>query len=331
MDNNKFKEYLLKSGADEQKASKWTDILSEYQKYLEQKGTTIEKVKPEKIVEYSEKLVEEKSENVLDFLRIIINYANFSKRNEFITAVIDIFESFNAMDNLFIRVGENYGEEIRNEIFKDLVIPPLGVHPEKKPNFTKKVFKRIETKLGEEESIKLLKPCLHGRPADDIEGDRKLLAELGIDQFLKRKHEELIKRFEKHRDEGTMEFAQKVDNEVVDFIKKDQAMAEGIREGNIIYVKKHPYQIKEYLHAKDNKMKRFYLCYCPWVRGAFKDGTDKEVTKHFCQCSGGWYKLYWDEIFEEPVRVEPVATALDGDLECKFAVYLPERFVPKEK
>jgi hypothetical protein len=228
------------------------------------------------------------------------------------------------MDNLYSRVAEYHGEPIRDEIFKDLTIPPLGIHPEKKPQFTKVILKRLEEKLGKEKIIELLSPCLHGRPPDDIERDRKLLKELGIDGFLEKKHRELVSRLEKHKDNGTLEFAQRIDDEIIQYVKDNQMIAQGIREGSIIYVSKLPYQMREFLDAKDDRMKRFFLCYCPWVRGALKNGTEKEITEDFCHCSAGWYKLYWDQLFQQTVKVEPVRSALNGALECKFAIRIPE-------
>jgi len=319
-----FQEFLKDNKIDESKIEIFLSRIRDYEKFLNKENLTLETVKPKKLIEYTEYLVSVEKESALDFLRALMSYANFSKKYDFITEAIDIAESYMAMDTLFSRIAEFHGESIRNEIFKGLIIPPLGVHPEKKPDFTKIILKRVEEKLGEEETIKLLSPCLHGRPPGDIEGDKKALRELGIDGFLAKKHQELIRRLEEHRDKGTLEFAQYVDDEVIEFVRNNQMLAEGVREGNIIYLCKHPYQIKKFLNAIDDRMKRFYLCYCPWIRGALKNGTEHELSKHFCHCSAGWYKLYWDQIFEQSIKVEPIKTALDGALECKFAVYLPE-------
>ncbi|MFW9824027.1 MAG: hypothetical protein ACFFE4_13870, partial [Candidatus Thorarchaeota archaeon] len=271
----------------------------------------------------------EEKDIVLDFLRTILNYANFSKRYELITGAIDIYESYNAMDTLFNRIAEIHGENIRDEIFADLIIPPLGIHPEKKPDFTKIIMKRVEAKLGKQRIVELLSSCLHGRPPDDIEGDKKLLAELGIDEFLLKKHREVIKRLENHRDNGTLEFAQKIDDDVINFIKENQMYGSGLRKGQIIYVSKLPYQTKKFLTTKDEQLKKFYLCYCPWIRGSFKEGTHENIPQEFCYCSAGWYKLYWDKIFGEFVNVQPIRTALSGDLECSFAIHIPDKTFSK--
>ncbi|MHA1702602.1 MAG: hypothetical protein ACTSXN_09505 [Promethearchaeota archaeon] len=324
MNEVEFKKYLEEIKVESQSITEFIEHIRNYEKFLSKENLTLETSLPKKIMDYSEYLVSQDKESVLDFLRAILNYANYSKRYEFTTKVIDISESYNAMDNLYSRVAEIHGESLRNEIFKDLIIPPLGIHPEKKPEFTKAILKRLEKKLGKENTIDLLSPCLHGRPPDDIEGDKKLIKELGIDGFLEKKHQNLVKGLEKHRDEGTLEFAQKIDDEIVQFVRDNQMIGVGIRDGNIIYVSKLPYQTRGFLDAKDEKMKKFHLCYCPWMRGTLKNGTEKEITKDFCHCSAGWYKLYWDQIFEQSIKVEPIKTARNGDMECKFAIHLPD-------
>lgn len=331
MNTRNFQIFLEENEIDPIKIKKHLSKLDEYEKFLAKDNLNLDSVSPNKLVEYTEHLVSIDKDSVLEFLRAILNYAEFSKKYDFITEAIDIVESFNAMDNLFSRVAEVHGERMRDEIFSDLTIPPLGVHPEKKPNFTKIIMRRLDDNLGEESTISLLSPCLHGRPPDDIEGDRKLLVDLGIDGFLLKKHQDLIKRLENHRDEGTLEFAQIVDDEMINFIRNKKEMGAGVRKGNFIYISKIPYQTKKYLTIEDSNMKKFYLCYCPWVRGALKDGTGEEISKSFCHCSAGWYKLYWDQIFEQLVDVEPVKSALNGDLACSFTVKIPETILNKIK
>ena len=329
MNEKNFQLFLEEKKTNTDTVNKFLSMLRAYELYLLKENLNIDKVDPKKLVEYTEYLISQNKNNVLDFLIAIVNYANYSKRYEFITEAIDIFESYNAMDNLYIRIAEVYGEQIRDDLFKNLVIPPLGIHPEKKPDFTKTIMKRMEEILGQKALIELLSPCLHGRPPDDIEGDKKLLSELGIDGFLLKKHQDMIKRFEKHRDEGTLEFAQKVDDEVINFIKDNQMFGSGIRKDNLIYISKIPYQTKKFLNTKDDKLKKFYLCYCPWIRGALKEGTHDRLLNSFCHCSAGWYKLYWDQVFEQSVKVEPVRTALNNDLECTFTVHIPNNIISK--
>jgi hypothetical protein len=329
MNVEKFREHLLKNKVDEKGVENYIARLHEYQEYLKKEEQTIDTVDVNELVNYTEHLLTQEKGIVLEFLRALMNYAYFTKRNDFIEASLEIAESYNAMDNLFARIAEWHGEAIRDEILKGLTIPPLGLHPEMKPQFTKIVLKRVEEKLGEDKLIALLKPCLHEGLGGDLEKDRKDYHELGIDAFLEKKQLDRIKEFEKHRDDGTPAFAQTVDDDVVEYVKNNTTSALGKREGNIIYVTKNPYQIKRSLETDDLRMKRFYACFCPWVRGAIKDCSEQEVSKHFCQCSGGWYKDYYEKLFEQPIKIEPYETALSGYPYCKFAVYLPENVIIK--
>jgi hypothetical protein len=327
MEEKGFREFLREQNVKDKIIQTYITSLEDYNNFLKSYNKDLATVNPDELLNYTEYLVYKDKESVLDFLRAIISYANYTKNYDWIIHVIDISESYNAMDNLYLRVAKIHGTSIRNEIFKEVVVPPLGVDPEKKPAFTKSIMKRAEKILGSEEVINLLSPCLHGRPPDDIPGDKKKLKELGIDGFLMKKHEELINRLEMHKENGTLEFAQYIDDAVIEFIKKDQMFGHGIREGSTIYVKKIPYQAKQFLESQEENMKRYYMCYCPWVRGAMKENTVDDSLNNFCYCSAGWYKLYWDQILENPIKAEPIKTAINGALECKIALHIPERIL----
>jgi hypothetical protein len=321
-----FLQFLFEKKIDEDVAAVFISRLNEFDKFLKKINHNIDSIPFGEITKYSNYLVEKNSDHVLDFLRALINYANFVKKYDYIIEIIDISESYNAMDNLYERVAEKHGEKIRDEIFTDIKIPPLGIDPEKKPAFTKVILNRLEEKIGEEKTIELLKPCLHGRPGS-LEKDREDFLRLNdIDEFLKLKKHELIERLQEHLKEGTLEFAQYIDEDVIDFIKNTPSISPGIRDGKIIISTKMPYQTKKHIEAKDNRMKGFYSCYCPWVRGAIKDGTEKELFSHFCHCSAGYTKKYWDVIFDQTTSVEPIETPLTGGLLCKFAVHIPKEF-----
>jgi hypothetical protein len=322
-----FLKDLLKNNIPQEQADIYISRLKEFQDFLEKDNENIDSIPNGKIVKYTEYLLKNnKDDLVLDFLRALINYANFIKKYDYVVEIIDISESYNAMDNLYQRIAEQHGKKIQNEIFGNLKIPPLGVHPEKKPEFTKIVMKRLVEKIGKEKAIDLLKPCLHGYPGS-IEKDREDFLRLNdIDEFLKLKKQELIERLQKHQEKGTLEFAQYIDQEVIDFIKKTPIIHPGTREGNKIIEAKIPYQTKKYLQTKDSRIKGFYCCYCPWIRGAIKEGTEKEIFSQFCYCSAGYTKKYWDVIFNQSTEVVPIETPLTGGTLCKFSIKIPKEF-----
>ena len=326
MKEKTFLKYLSKNNVSQEQAAVYISRLNEFNQFLEKNNKNVDSIPDGEIVNYTEYLIENNEEIVLDLLRALINYANFIKKYDYIVEIIDISESYNAMDNLYQRVAEQFDEKTRDEIFENMEIPPLGSHPDKKPEFTKIILKRLEEKLGEEKTIEILKPCLHGRPGD-LKKDREDFLRLNdIDEFLKLKKQELIERLQKHQKEGTLEFAQYIDDEVIEFVKNTPSINPGIREGNKIISAKLPYQTKKHIQAKDKRMKGFYSCYCPWIRGAIKNGTDQELFSDFCYCSAGYIKKFWDVIFDQPTNVEPIETPLTGGLLCKFAVHIPKEF-----
>ncbi|MFX0009445.1 MAG: hypothetical protein ACFE9R_03950 [Candidatus Hermodarchaeota archaeon] len=132
MDKNYFRDYLKKKNIEEEKVKDFIFRLKNYEIFLEKEDCSIEIASYNKLIEYCEKLVANDKDSVLNFLIALINYANFIKSNDIITQVIDISESYNAMDTLFSRMADYYGESLRNDIFQDMIIPALGVNPEKK-------------------------------------------------------------------------------------------------------------------------------------------------------------------------------------------------------
>ncbi|MBD3191631.1 MAG: hypothetical protein GF308_13370 [Candidatus Heimdallarchaeota archaeon] len=322
-----FRTFLLEKELPEEKVASYLKGVRGFIQFLEDKNESIFSFTSGKLIEYADQLVSRDKEAAVSLVLGLWNYFPYIGKYQYLEELIDIAESASAMGNLYKRIADWHGEEIRDEIFKDIAIPPLGARPEKKPPVTREVMKRLEEKLGEEKTVELLRPCLHGRPGDDSKDKETFLELKDLDTFLTKKYQVLVKQVEKHRDEGTAMFAQLVDDEVVDYVKKVPTMGTGVREGNKIIVSKIPYQMKRLLNTKDEQMKRYYLCYCPWIRGAIKDGTEKEISSNFCYCSGGFFKLYWDKIFDQSVEVEPLKTALWGDLVCKFAIEIPEEIM----
>jgi len=322
-----FRKYLSKRKVDPEQAQTFLNCLEELQKV--QKTDNIDSLPKGTILQYTEHLVKVNPDAVLDTLRALYNYGYFIKNYDYVAEVLDIHEGYNAMDNLFDRVAEQFGETVRDEIFTDIQLPPLGVDPEPKCEVTKIVMKRLEETLGEDKTIELLAPCLHGH---DVEPKARedFLKLKDIDAFLEFKHQTVVDRFRQHMKNGTLEYAQYVDEDVVAYVENTPTISPGIREGDKIISTKIPYHIKAMLDAKDPHMKRYYVCYCPWVRGAIRNGTEDEISSNFCHCSAGFTKQYWDIVFNQPVKVQPIETALTGALHCKFAIEIPKKYQKKD-
>ena len=51
------------------------------------------------------------------------------------------------------------------------------------------------------------------------------------------------------------------------------------------------------------------------------------MTPIFCNCSAAYHKKPYDVIFGKPLKAQVLETVLQGDMWCKFAIYLPEGVV----
>ncbi len=115
---------------------------------------------------------------------------------------------------------------------------------------------------------------------------------------------------------------------VITFMHKDRSYAGlsyyeyPIREGNIIYVTKIPFNPKRYKQSTDEEEKKHHYCHCGLVKGALKS-PEVNVSTTFCYCGAGWYKTLWEGIIDKPVEVEVMNTVLQGANNCKFAIHLP--------
>ena len=321
-----FESFLLSKNIDAIKVQSMLDAIGEFIRFLEEENETMFSFPYGRMIDYAEMLVSKDEKEVMNLILGMWRYIPFIKTNHHMEELLDIAESSSAMETLYERVAEWHGEAARDEIFKNIDIPPLGARPETKPPVTRIILQRLEDQLGEEKTKDLLRPCLHG--GQDVGADKERFYAIGdLDQFLAIKYEELIREVEQHRDDQTAMFAQLVDDDVVEYVKTVPSMGPGVREGNKIIISKIPYQIKHFLTADRPAVKRYYLCYCPWVRGAIRDGTEEDISPNFCYCSGGYYKIYWDEIFGQPVSIEPLETALWGDMICTFAMEIPDEIM----
>ena len=126
---------------------------------------------------------------------------------------------------------------------------------------------------------------------------------------------------EESRDNGTLCFTQKVDDETVAYVK---ANPEYTRRGNKVHVVKTPFLINKYLHETDPKMKRYYSCHCPLIRSSILQ-AEGPLSRSFCYCSLGYVKKPFDIAFDREISGRVIKTAMDEDSRgCVFELDIPD-------
>jgi hypothetical protein len=270
-------------------------------------------------------LLIQEGQNSYDNLLTLARYGRFIRNNEIYVAILELLDGREAQPNLYQKVAETFGEAVRDEVFAGIGAAPLGVPSPEKPYYMHPVLTRLVEKEGEGKVKKLLSACLRDLPDKDFRGERrKYIKARDIDEYIRKRHQSFVRWIRKCQREGVLFFAQEITDEVVAYVKDNPEIESGVREGNILYISKIPYNAKAYLAESDPVMKRYYACHCPWAREAIKSG--EKVEPIFCYCSAGFSKKSWEVIFGQTLRAEVLESALKGDMRCRFAVHLPEGF-----
>lgn len=298
-------------------------ILLDFERHLKRKGKEITSAVRQDSYDYSAYLIKT-GRNTVDNYVSILRYAYLKKLNELIIAGMEVLDGSEVIHNLSKRLASEFNQVLRDYVFEGIEIPPLGISPKEKPQYTRKLVARLEKKIGTEKCVKFLNRGLRDRYEESRKPDReKFLKSKNINNFLEQKHKDFIAELETHLKNGTLFFTQEITKEVLEYVKADPYIESGVREGAKIIVKKIPHMAKEYLAGEDAQQKRYYYCHCPWVKEALR-GSDKPVSPVFCNCSAGFYRAYWEIVFDQPVRVDVLESLLKGDPICKFAVHIPE-------
>jgi hypothetical protein len=262
--------------------------------------------------------------NTYDNLLALARYGRFTKNNEIYVAILELLDGAEVQPNLYQKVGMLFGNKVRNEVFAGIGVSPLGLPPPEKPFDMFPVIDRLIGKVGYDETEQLLSACLRDLPDEYFLDEReKYIKSPDIDDYLINKHRSFVRQLQKCQHEGELFFAQEITDDVARFVSEHQEIESGVREGNLLFISKIPYNAKQFLVETDPTLKRYYACHCPWAREAIKDGNIR-LNAIFCNCSGGFSKKPWEVIFGQTLQVDVLESALRGDFRCRFAVHLPE-------
>jgi len=212
-------------------------------------------------------------------------------------------------------LDEVVGEDIRKQVMAGSEALASNSSTPAIAQWTREAMERLEALAGEESSRRVMLGCACQYPKPDLQEIRHTFQATGD---LDLAHRLLQERFETFlRD--TLRLS---DELVADIVRRGWGVA-GVRDGNTIIATKIPKSgtLVEYVHETDPEKRRQYYCHCPRVREVLKGAETIPVI--YCYCGAGFYKGIWEEILQEPVKVEVLESVLRGDDVCTFAIYLP--------
>jgi hypothetical protein len=325
VDKQGFRSYLQERDISETAIGQHLSVVEQFEHFLEEARRTQGRQIPsaEDLRAFSSHLIAHGLNEYNRYLALA-RYGRFTQNDELYVAVVELIDGSEALENLYKKLAQVAGEETRDAVFHDLSIPPLGTPSTQKYQATAAVMGRLESEVDAQTCLQVLSGSLRDLEDGWFTAQREAYLESGsLDAYLDRKGREFIAELERIRDESGLFFTQPITDEVIEFVRSHPEIAQGVREGNILYEAKIPYMAQAYLDETDERMKRYYYCHCPWVRESLREG-DASVSPTFCQCSAGFHKKAWEVVFDQPLQAEVVESVLKGDPWCKFAIHLPE-------
>ena len=321
MDKEGFRKLLKSRKLSDEKIDASIAIAERFEEYL---TASVSKPVATAAWKFSERLIQE-GQNTYENLLALGRYGLFTKNNDLYVAFLELLDGAEVQPNLYKKVGELFGESIRDDVFAGIGISPMGLPSTDKPFDMFPVIDRMIGKVGYETTENLLSACLRDLPDEYFLDEReKYIKSADIDDFLRDKHQAFVKQLKQCQLDGVLFFSQEINDQVVEYVQDHPEFECGVRQGNILYITKIPYNTKQYLAETNPTLKRYYACHCPWAREAIKNGNIS-LDPVFCNCSGGYSKKPWEVIFRQTLRVEVLESAINGDFRCRFAVHLPEK------
>jgi hypothetical protein len=295
----------------------------EFEEYLRKRKTTLRSAGLHVLRDYISLLIEE-DRNSEDRLVAIARYCYVAKKNDLYIYFTGLLGASDVLPGIGKRLAMIAGKAARRRVFHELEMPPLGSPQDSYPKLTKTVLDRMEAELPDETCRDILTWNYHNIPIEAFKDSKERFEKAAsIDEYLNGEHERLVKELEDCMREGRPWYEQEITPEVVEFVRGNQEICTGLRQGDRVYKTKIPYAPGQFLKEEDPAMRKYYSCHCQLVRTALRDGKPR-IPATFCYCSAGFEKLHFDAIFGEPVEVKLLETPLKGDARCRFAIRIPK-------
>jgi hypothetical protein len=322
LEENEYRKYLRKREMKVEAVEDAVAAVKEFEERLRVDGKSFESASLGDLKEYISGLIST-GLNTEDRLLALARYFWLTKRNDFFSHFAAILGGRGVYGSIGERLGEVAGEEKRGEVFDGFTQPPLGSPPDAYPACTKKLLERLGASLPPEEVRKVLAGNHHRIP---VEGFAEMVKRWGasktMEEFLAGEHGRLVAELEDTMKSGRLWYEQVITPEVVEFVRGDQTIQNGLLVGDVVLKSKIPFAPDKWLREKDPRMRRYYACHCQLARDAILNDTAKPLGT-FCYCSAGYEKLPLEVVLGVPLEVEVLENVLDGGERCRFAIKMP--------
>lgn len=234
--------------------------------------------------------------------------------------IMDIFQK---------EVCEKAGAGIWEALIKDIDIP--DVHNEYKCGCSnmRTLMNKFDELIDEKTGKDILTNVRHGLKRSQFASEKEKFQKYNnIDEFVKADYENEVKHFTELYEKKEDFYGQPISKETLDFVVNQQGMLAPVRKRNELHITAFPSEMVKYLNETNERKKRYYACHCPFAKDSILS-EDGAVSKTICNCSLGHCKVRWDAIFDRKLDGKVIQSVLNGDLLCKYVIYLPDDIMDK--
>jgi hypothetical protein len=310
----------VKKGMKKKEIDANLKVAAEFEASL--KGKDFKKATKADVNRFTSKLIRNGRNDLGSYVGLL-RYARFVGNQDVEAEVLAKVGGLDVLETLSATIKDELGAEAQRRIFKGVKHPKPGTPHTSLPKTAAKFLRNLQAEVGKAGSRRMLQTGPDAGPKKGHAHHRELYLKSGsVDKYLAARRKDFIETLDKHRREGTLFYNQRINDAVMEYVRKTPEMEGGQRKGRKIFVVKIPYMAIEYLRANDSKMRRYYFCHCPWARETILSG--KELDPEFCNCSAGYTKKPLDVAFDADLEIEVLESVLAGGDRCRFALKLPK-------
>lgn len=239
------------------------------------------------------------------------------------------YERCNVSQRLKAEIIQAKGESFWDELSEGIVVPTDDMESQQCSLCMRTFMEKLEHMLPAEEIKSILVNVRHDLRRDDFDWAVKLFNQIrNIDRFAVELQKIAINEIFASYNTPEGYYGQTVSHEVLEFVQSTDNIFYGRRYGNEILAQAIPAQVRDYLHAPDDKHRRYSLCHCQFARDSILQ-EEGQVSALLCNCSLGHTMALWEAVLDRKLEGEVVESALQGSERCLFRIKLPEDIVQR--
>lgn len=259
----------------------------------------------------------ERNRNDVNIVRLIARHLKIlNKRIEY----IHLMQYFNSLE-VFDQILSRYEDKDKLLRENENVTPSFGTNIDDLPEYTMRLMDLLKKHLPRAACQKVLTGNNHQIPKEAFEKEKQYYEKsTSLKQYLKERHQRKIDELKDYQRRGEVWFEQEATDDLISYVASNQQLLSAIIEDNKMYITKIPYDANKFLNEKNDKLKKYYACHCPFVREAIN--KDQKIDEDWCYCSAGFAKYPFEIVLGQELPVKLLKSPLKGDMICQFEIDL---------